>query len=154
MSIGRKIARGAAVAATAAAAVVGTTLTAGTATAAPVPMFYQVMGSAIVPVPHGECHGSLEVRFEDVPHHRDRTEVTYYPTGTWGTLPGCEVPITLVWINGIFPFTHTHETVVSNGPTSTVIAPGQGISMMITGAQQLPSGLPSWATGGYMWLAP
>ncbi|WP_420878949.1 hypothetical protein [Rhodococcus sp. (in: high G+C Gram-positive bacteria)] len=154
MSIRRSVTRGAAVAAATAALAVGAAVTtAGTASAAPVPMLSPT-GYNIVPVPQGACHGTVAVGFESVPGRTDQVEVTFTPTGTYGAIGGCEVPVNVTVTNGIAPFTHVVPAMVAGGRTSTIVTAGQGVSMLSVAANTYLGGLPSWGVSGYMWLQP
>ncbi|BDB60513.1 MULTISPECIES: hypothetical protein [Rhodococcus] len=154
MSIRRRITRGAALAASTAALAAGAAwVGAGSAAAAPVPVL-QILGNAIVPIPSGQCHGSIEVAYEHVPGRPDLAEAIFTPTGTWGAIPGCEVPVEFAWINGMFPFTHGHSVTVAGGRTSTIINPGAGVSLLVSVPNTGAMGAPSWGTSGYMWLQP
>ncbi|APE12649.1 hypothetical protein BO226_25185 (plasmid) [Rhodococcus sp. 2G] len=154
MSIRRRITRAAALAASALAVAAGAALvTTGTSAAAPVQTL-QVTGTAIVPIPSGQCHGSIDVAFEHVPGRPDQAEVIFTPNGTYGSIPGCEVPTNITWINGIAPFTHTHPVTIADGRTTTVVTPGQGLSLLTTTANTYLNGGPSWGTSGYLWLQP
>lgn len=149
MSIRRRVALAASAVAVVAGAAVATT---GTAAATPVPVL-QLLGTALVPIPTGQCHGSIEVAYEHVPGRPDLAEAVFTPTGTWGAIPDCEVPVQFAWINGVFPFTHGHQVTVANGRTTTIIDPGAGVSLLVSLPTQAP-GTPGWGTSGYMWLQP
>ncbi|AZI65617.1 MULTISPECIES: hypothetical protein [Rhodococcus] len=153
MTVRRGLARATAVAASAAICAAGVaTIAAGTASAAPPAAVLQVTGTDIVPVPAGPCFGTIHVDFEVVPGHPDQTTVNLTPNGTYGSIPGCEVPVNVSWQNGIAPFNHVESTLAANGRTSTTITAGQGLSLVSVGAGAYLGGLPSWVSSGYLWL--
>ncbi|WP_137725812.1 hypothetical protein [Prescottella subtropica] len=154
MSIRRSVARGAAIAVSTAALAVGAAVTtAGTASAAPVPMLSST-GYNIVPVPQGACHGTVAVGFESVSGRTDQVEVTFTPNGTYGAIAGCEIPVSILVTNGIAPFMYTVPAMAAGGRTSTIVTAGAGVSMVHVAASVYVGGLPSWGVGGYLWLQP
>lgn len=153
MSILRSAARGAALAAATAVLAAGAVLTTtATAAAAPAPMFVRI-GGDVLPVPNGACHGTVGVEFELVPNHRDQVEVILTSKGTYGAIPGCDVPVNITITNGIAPFTHIIPATIAGGRTSTIVTAGQGISLIgVTGGSFV--GAPAFGTSGYLWLQP
>lgn len=77
-----------------------------------------VMGT-VVPVPSGPCNGTIAVGREVAPGAPDDVRVTLTPTGTYGSVPGCDVPMSIIWINGIAPFNHRVGVTVAGVSVTT-----------------------------------
>lgn len=148
LSVARRVA--ATVAAAGALATGVAVAAAPAASAAPQAPAVGFMGTDVVPVPSGPCNGTIAVGREVVPGAPDEVKVTLTPTGTYGSAPGCDVPMSVIWINGIAPFSHRVGVTVAGGPTSVTIPSGRGLSYIsATGA-----GTVAWPVGHYTWLQP
>lgn len=137
-------------AAAAAAAVAGIGIAApATASAAPAP-HYASLGDHLVlpPTLDGQCSGTLFVDLQTTPDP-DIVDVNFVPTGTYGSVPGCDVQVYAAALSGINPGAPQYTT-VSEGPTTVPLHAGRGLSMVSVAAQQ-PFGM---GGGGCVWLQP
>ena len=129
---------------------------AGIATAAP-------SAAAADPVPHwatlgdhlllpptidGHCYGSLFVDLQTTPDP-DVVDVNFVPTGTYGSVPNCDVRVRAAALSGINPGA-PHYATVAGGPTTIPLRAGRGLSLVTVMAEQ-PLGM---GGGGYLWLQP
>ncbi|NLU83238.1 hypothetical protein [Rhodococcus sp. HNM0569] len=119
------------------------------ATAEPAPQL-QILGPDLLLAPAGDCYGSLHTRTENLHTPEGDVRMTFTPTGTWGTHPGCTVQAWVGEISGATPVGQRHDVVVDSGPTSIDLRLGKGLSMLTPGSNQ-PFGM---GGGGYTWVDP
>lgn len=119
-----------------------------TANAAPPPHLALTGYDVLIP-PNGDCHGTLQIGFEELPG-MGNLRVHANPTGTWGSASNCSVRAMVSIMNGIAPGAHTHDFYVAGGHTSTDVHVGGGLSQVGVNTTE-PFGFP---VSNYVWMNP